>query len=71
MKKKIKLAVVAIVLLAASWGAWSLAKPPGHGGGGGGGTQNCNVVSCAQCPEGYVLASPRVWPDCCSCVPAP
>ena len=66
-KKKIKIAAVAFVLLAAGWGAWSLAKPPG----GGGGTPNCNMVSCAQCPEGYVLAQPRVWPDCCSCVPAP
>jgi len=47
-----------------------LAGKPG-GGGGGGGTQNCKIVSCAQCPEGYVLAQPQVWPNCCNCVPAP
>ena len=65
--KKRKIVFVAILFLAAGWGAWSLAKPPG---GGGGGTQNCKVVVCAQCPEGYVLEKP-VWPNCCSCVPAP
>jgi hypothetical protein len=63
--KKVKFAIVAVVLLAAGWGVQSLAKPPG-----GGGTQNCKWVVCAQCPEGYVLAKP-VWPDCCRCVPAP
>lgn len=68
--KKIKIAIVVALFLTAGWGALSLAKPPG-GGGGGGGTPNCNRVSCAQCPEGYVLAQPRVWPDCCNCVPAP
>ena len=67
--RKIRIAIVALVFLAAGFGAWSLAKPPGGGGGGGGG-QNCNAVSCAQCPEGYVLQK-GVWPDCCSCVPAP
>ncbi len=65
MKKKTKIAIVAILVLTAGWGAWSLAKPPGGGGG-----QNCKQVVCAQCPEGYVLAKP-VWPDCCVCVPAP
>jgi hypothetical protein len=68
MKTKTKIALVTFVLLAAGWGTWSLAKPPGGGGGGG---QNCNVVVCAQCPEGYVLAKPAVWPNCCNCVPAP
>jgi hypothetical protein len=68
--KKSRIAIVAMVLVAAAWGVTTLAKPPG-GGGGGGGTQNCNRVSCAQCPEGFVLQSPRVWPDCCVCVPAP
>lgn len=64
--KKVRIAIVAIVVLAAGWGVWTLAKPPGGGGG-----HNCNVVVCAQCPEGYVLAQPAVWPNCCNCVPAP
>jgi hypothetical protein len=68
--RKIRIAILALVFLAAGYGAWSLAKPPGGGGGGGGG-QNCNVQSCAQCPEGYALQKPAVWPDCCVCVPAP
>ncbi|HEX4825118.1 MAG TPA: hypothetical protein VFV19_12500 [Candidatus Polarisedimenticolaceae bacterium] len=67
--KKLKLVVGALVIFAAGWGTWCLAKPPG-GGGGGGGTQNCNRVVCAQCPEGYVLQK-GAWPDCCVCVPAP
>ena len=66
--KKIKIAFAVGVFLTASWGALSLAKPPGGGGGGG---QNCKIVSCAQCPEGYVLQQPQVWPNCCVCVPAP
>lgn len=66
MKKRI--AFAAFVVLAAGWGTWALAKPPGGGGGGG---QNCKIVSCAQCPEGYVLQQPQVWPNCCVCVPAP
>ena len=66
--RKFKIAIVAALFLIAGWGALSLAKPPGGGGGGG---QNCNVVVCAQCPEGYVLAKPAVWPNCCNCVPAP
>ena len=68
--KRIRFAVVGLVLLAGGLGSWTLAKPPGGGGGGGGG-QNCKIVSCAQCPEGYVLAQPQVWPNCCNCVPAP
>jgi hypothetical protein len=64
--KKVKFAIVAALLLTAGWGALSLAKPPG-----GGGTPNCNRVLCAQCPEGFVLAKPAVWPNCCNCVPAP
>ena len=67
MKKARVLLVLAVVLLALTWGAFALAAKPGGGGGGGG--QNCNVVSCAQCPEGYVLQQPRVWPNCCNCVP--
>lgn len=65
--RKLKVVIVAALLVAAGWGARSLAKPPGGGGGG----HNCNQVVCAQCPEGYVLAKPAVWPDCCRCVPAP
>jgi len=68
MKKKMKIAIAALVFLSAGWGVMTLAKPPG--GGGGGGTQNCNRVVCAQCPEGFVLLK-GVWPDCCNCVPAP
>lgn len=67
--KKLRIAIVAIVLVAAGMAVQALAKPPG--GGGGGGTQNCKIVSCAQCPEGYVLSSPQVWPNCCNCIPAP
>ena len=67
--KKTKVAIIVGLFLIAGWGALSLAKPPG-GGGGGGGSQNCKIVVCAQCPEGYVLAPP-VWPNCCVCVPAP
>jgi hypothetical protein len=66
--KKTKVAIVVGLFLTAGWGALSLAKPPG---GGGGGTPSCNRVVCAQCPEGYVLAKPAVWPNCCVCVPAP
>jgi hypothetical protein len=66
--KKTRIAIMAALLLAAGWSGSSSAKPPG---GGGGGTQNCNRVSCAQCPEGFVLQQPRVWPDCCVCIPAP
>jgi hypothetical protein len=65
--KKTRIAIVLFVLFVAAWGTWCLAKPPGGGGGG----QNCNVVSCAQCPEGFVLQKPAVWPNCCVCVPAP
>jgi hypothetical protein len=65
---KRKWVMAAFVLFAAGFGAWTLAKPPGGGGGGG---QNCKIVVCAQCPEGYVLATPQVWPNCCVCVPAP
>lgn len=67
--RKLKIAIVAALLFSAGLGTWSLAKPPG-GGGGGGGSQNCKIVVCAQCPEGYVLDKP-VWPDCCRCIPAP
>jgi hypothetical protein len=67
--KKLKIAFVIALLLTAGYGASTLAKPPG--GGGGGGSQNCKIVSCAQCPEGYVLQQPQVWPNCCVCVPAP
>jgi len=63
--KKTKIAFVVFVFFAAGWGAWSLAKPPG-----GGGTQNCKLVVCPACPEGFVLAKP-VWPNCCVCVPVP
>jgi hypothetical protein len=68
--KKMKIAIAALVFLSAGWGVLTLAKPPGGGGGGGGGTQNCNMVSCAQCPEGFYLQK-GTWPDCCVCVPAP
>lgn len=68
--KRIKIAIVAVVFLVAGTAVWTLAKPPG-GGGGGGGTQNCKIVSCAQCPEGFYLQQPQVWPNCCVCVPAP
>ena len=66
--KKLRIVVIALVVFAAGFGAWTLAKPPG--GGGGGGSQNCKITQCAQCPEGYVL-QPPVWPNCCVCVPAP
>jgi len=66
--KRIRIAIVAVVFLVAGTAVWTLAKPPG---GGGGGSQNCKIVSCAQCPEGFVLQQPQVWPDCCVCVPAP
>jgi hypothetical protein len=64
--KKTRIAIVVGLFLTAGWGALSLAKSPG-----GGGTQSCNRVVCAQCPEGYVLAKPAVWPNCCVCVLAP
>lgn len=57
--------IVLLVVVVICWGTLALAKPPG-----GGITHNCNIVSCAPCPEGYVLAKP-VWPNCCVCVPAP
>jgi hypothetical protein len=65
--RKVRIAIVALVFLAAGFGAWTLAKPPGGGGGGG---QNCNVVVCAQCPDGYYLQK-GAWPNCCVCVPVP
>ena len=68
MKKARILLVLALVTLALTWGALALAGKPG--GGGGGGTGNCKWVSCPQCPEGYVLQQPQVWPSCCVCVPA-
>ena len=66
--RKARILIVLALTLVAGWGAAALAKPPG---GGGGGTGNCKIVSCAQCPEGYVLQQPQVWPNCCVCVPAP
>ena len=67
--KRTRILIVVALTIVAGWGAFALAKPPG--GGGGGGTGNCKIVSCAQCPEGYVLQQPQVWPNCCVCVPAP
>jgi len=67
MKKSRALLVVVLVAVALTCGVLALAGKPG--GGGGGGTQNCKFVSCAQCPEGYHLVFPQVWPNCCVCVP--
>jgi hypothetical protein len=55
------------ILTVITAGALALAKPPPPPPPP---APNCNRVVCAQCPEGYVLQT-GVWPDCCSCVPAP
>jgi hypothetical protein len=67
MKRKLAFLPALAILAVITAGALALAKqpppPPPP-------PPNCNRVQCAQCPEGYVLQK-GVWPDCCSCVPAP